>query len=331
MLVMKSWFLAESPGDYQWGEVPTPEPAPGEVRIRLRASAVNHIDDWQSRGLPRPKSFPHVPGSDGAGIIESVGDGVTRFGVGDEVVVNAAITSAEAIATLGIDSVLDPSLQILGEHRWGCHGEYLVVPATACEPRPAGRSWAECAAYPVALTTSWRMFRRARSSPGDIVLITGIGGGVATAAQMLAQHLGARVFTTSRDAAKRARSIELGAEDSFDSDGRYPIKADVIIDSIGPATWDQTMAALKPGGRLVTCGGTTGQQVQLSLPRLFFKQHEIVGSTLGSAEEFAYVTRLMAEGLPVVIDRVYSWDDYPDAVARIRTGAQLGKLILEHA
>ena len=133
-----------------------------------------------------------------------------------------------------------------------------------------------------------------------------------------------------RDAAKRHRSVELGAADSFDSGESYPVKVDVVIDSIGPATWDHVVAALKPGGRLVTCGGTSGQTVELSLPRLFFKQHEIIGSTLGSQEEFAYVTGLMAEGLPVIVDEVLEWDEYPSGVERIRRGDQLGKIVLRH-
>lgn len=327
---MKAWFLSESPGEYQWGDVETPQPGPGEIRVEVKASAVNHIDHWQTQGRPKPKSFPHVPGSDGAGIVDAVGEGVTRFAVGDEVALNAAITSREAVETLGIDNVFDPSLQLLGEHRWGCHGEFVVVPDFAAELRPTGRSWAECAAYPVALTSAWRMLRRGRFEPGQTVLITGAGGGVAAGAQLLAQHLGARVFTTSRDADKRARSIDLGAEDSFDSAERFPIKADIILDSIGPATWDFCVAALKPGGRLVTCGGTTGQVVELSLPRLFFKHHEIIGSTLGSPEEFAYVTQLMGEGLDIPIDRVIPLADYPDAVERIRSGEQLGKIVLDH-
>jgi zinc-binding alcohol dehydrogenase/oxidoreductase len=329
---MFAWFLDESPGSYRWGEVADPPVGPTDVRVRVVASGLNHIDHWLTQGLPRPKSFPHVPGADAAGIIDRVGSDVDGWSVGDEVAINAAQTNAAAIEKFGIDSVFDPSLQLMGEHRWGCHGEQVVIPDYGAELRPAGRSWEECAAYPVALTTAWRMFRRARLQAGEIVLVTGIGGGVATAAQMLAQHMGARVFTTSRDAAKRARSIELGAEDSFDSHERYPIKADVIVDSIGPATWNQTVAALKAGGRLATCGGTSGSDVQLSLPRLFFKQHEIVGSTLGSQEEFAYVTQLMAEGLDiVVIDEVFAWDDYPRAVERIRKADQLGKLILRHA
>ncbi|HPB46006.1 MAG TPA: zinc-binding alcohol dehydrogenase family protein, partial [Microthrixaceae bacterium] len=112
---MKAWFLSESPGEYRWGDVPTPQPGPGEIRVRIVASAVNHIDHWQTQGRPKPKSFPHVPGSDGAGVVDAVGEGVSRLAVGDEVAINAAITSREAVETLGIDNVFDPSLQLLGE------------------------------------------------------------------------------------------------------------------------------------------------------------------------------------------------------------------------
>lgn len=327
---MKAWHLSESPGEYEWGEVPTPEPGPGEIRVRIVASSVNHIDHWQTQGKPRPKSFPHVTGSDGAGVVDAVGEGVDRLAPGDEVALNPAITSREAVETLGIDNVFDPSLQLLGEHRWGCHGEYVVVPDWAAELRPEGRTWAEAAAYPVAYTSAWRMLRRGRFEPGMTVLVTGIGGGVATAAQSLVQKLGGRVFTTSRDAAKRQRSIELGAEDSFDSNEPYPVKADIVVDSIGPATWEACMRALRPGGRLVTCGGTSGQVVELNLPRLFFKHHEVIGCTLGSPDEFAYVTCLMSEGLDVIIDREYPLAEYPDAIERIRSSAQFGKIVIRH-
>ena len=327
---MRSWVLNESPGEFVWGDVPTPEPGPDDVRVRVVASALNHIDHWQTTGMPKPRVMPHVPGSDGAGIVDAVGADVVGWAVGDEVVMSTATTSAEAVEQLGIDCVLDPSLQLIGEHRWGYHGEFIVVPGRNLLPRPQNRTWAECAAYPCASATAWRMLRRARLEPGMTVLVTGIGGGVATAALILARHLGAHVVTTSRDEAKRAASVRLGAADSFDSAGPYDVRADIVIDSIGPATFDQCLRALKPGGRFVTCGGTSGQAIQVSVPKLFFKQHELIGSTLGSYEEFRFVTDLVADGLPVIIDDVVPLAAFPSALERIRCGAQLGKIVLDH-
>lgn len=326
---MWSWFLPESPGQYVWGEVPTPEPGPGEVRVAVRASALNHMDIWLTTGLPKPPSFPHVPGNDVAGVVDAVGTGVDGWGPGDEVVVNTALVPAAALER-GTDSVLDPGMRLLGEHCWGGHGEYCVVPAHQLERKPAGRTWAEAASYPVCGTTAWRLLRRARLAPGDTVLITGIGGGVATAAMFLALHVGARVFVTSRDEAKRQRAVELGAEDAFDSGEPYPVTADIVVDSIGPATWDFSLRTLRHGGRMCVCGGTSGPKVELNLPRLFFKQLDIIGASCGSQEEFRHVTRLMGEGLPVVVDEVVPLEDYPTALERLRTAGQLGKLVLEH-
>ncbi|HLU40849.1 MAG TPA: zinc-binding dehydrogenase [Microthrixaceae bacterium] len=326
---MRAWHLTDSPGQYRWGEVPTPEPGPGEVRLRVRASALNHMDLWLTKGMPRPPSFPHVPGNDVAGVVESVGEGVTGWAPGDEVVVNTAIVPAEALER-GQDSVLDPTMRILGEHCWGGHGEYCVVPAHQLERRPTSRTWAESVAYPVCATTAWRLLRRARVQAGDTVLVTGIGGGVATFALLIAKQMGARVFATSRDEEKRKRAVELGAEDAFDSEGPYPVRADVVVDSIGPATWDHSIRSLRHGGRMCVCGGTTGPKVELDLPRLFFKQLEVIGASCGSQEEFRHVTGLMEEGLPVVIDGVLPLSEYPSALERLRSGTQVGKIVLEH-
>ena len=199
---MLAWHLTESPGRYDWGEVPTPEPGPGEVRVRVRASALNHMDLWLTKGRPRPPRVPHVPGNDVAGVVESLGAGVTTWEVGDEVVVNTALVPVEAL-DMGVDSVLHPELRLLGEQCWGGHGELCVVPAHNLERKPEGRTWAEVASYPTCATTAWRLLRRAGLEPGETVLVTGIGGGVATAALALAMHMGAGVFVTSRDAAKR--------------------------------------------------------------------------------------------------------------------------------
>jgi NADPH:quinone reductase-like Zn-dependent oxidoreductase len=251
--------------------------------------------------------------------------------VGDEVVVNPAVSPLGAIVELGNDSPLGKGFQIVGENRWGGHGGFVVVPGRNVVPRPAGRSWEECAAYPLATLTAWRMLRRARVTAGERVLVVGIGGGVSAAALALARQLGAVVYATSRDEAKRARAIELGAADSFDSEGDWPVRVEVVIESVGPATWDRSVRALVPGGRLAVCGGTSGQTVEVNLPKLFFKQIEIIGSTMGSYQEFADVTRLVEQGLPVHVDEVFDLADYPKALDRLRQGAQLGKIVLRHS
>lgn len=325
---MKAWILDESPGAYRWGGIDDPEPGPGDVRVRVVASALNHMDLWLTKGRPKPH-LPHVPGCDVAGVVDAAGDGVTSAAPGDEVVVNPAVSCRRCRACLSGESPLCPQFQILGEQRWGGHGEHVVVPAENVTPRPAGRSWEECAAYGLASLTAWRMLRRGRARAGETVLIVGVGGGVSSAAVGLARAVGARVVATSRDAGKRARALELGADEVLDSDDeRWPVTADVVLESVGPATWDKSVRALAPGGRLVVCGGTSGPTVELQLPRLFFKQHEVIGSTMGSYEEWAQVTDLVAGGLPVVVDEVFDLDAYPAALERLERGDQLGKLVL---
>jgi len=195
---------------------------------------------------------------------------------------------------------------------------------------PVGVAWEACAAYPLATLTAWRRLRRARLVAGESVLIVGIGGGVSAAALALAVRAGATVYATSRDAGKRARAVAAGAADAFDSGADWPVAVDVVVESVGPATWDRSVRALRPGGRLVVCGGTSGQTVELSLPRLFFKQIEIIGSTMGSYPEFATVTGMVAAGLPVAVDEVFTRADYPAALDRLAAGEQLGKVVLRH-
>lgn len=327
---MWGWHLVESPGEYVLGEVETPSPGPGEVRIRVMASALNHIDLWLSRGMPRPRAFPHVSGSDVAGVIDAVGEGVTDWEPGDEVVMEAAVTSHQAILTMGIDNVMDPGMQLLGEHRWGGHAEFVVVPAWHPVRRPAGRSWVECAAYPVAYVTAWRMLRKARVGAGCRILVVGIGGGVAAAALLLGRYLGAEVFVTSRHEHKRQWAMERGAVDAFDSSERFPVKVDVVIDSVGAATWESSMRSLRNGGRYVTCGGTAGIEVPLLLPPLFFKHLEIIGVTTGSHQEFVRVTEIVEGGIEIPIDEVFPFSGYADAVARLAKGDQIGKLVIDH-
>jgi NADPH:quinone reductase-like Zn-dependent oxidoreductase len=326
---MESWILDESPGTYRWGTIDDPVVGPDDVAVRPVASALNHMDLWLTRGRPRP-ALPHVPGCDVAGVVEAIGTAVTGTAVGDEVVINPAVSPIEAVVALGNDSPLGRGFQILGEQRWGGHGERVVVPARNVVPKPQARSWEECAAYPLAALTAWRMLRRARLVAGERVLVVGVGGGVSSAALALARWMGAEVYATSRDEAKRRRAVELGAVDAFDSGADWPVKVEVVIESVGPATWDRSVGALVPGGRLVVCGGTSGQKVELDLPKLFFKQIEVIGSTMGSYEEFAEVTRLVGQGLPVLVDEVFSLDAYPAALERLEQGQQLGKIVLTH-
>lgn len=321
--------MDESPGDYRLGELPDPELAPGDVRVRPMASALNHMDLWLTKGLPVPP-LPHVPGCDAAGIVEAVGDDVTDVSPGDEVVVNPSVASLEGVVAKGIDSPLSPGFAIVGEHRWGGHGELLVVPSRNVVARPSGAGWEASAAYPTAMSTAWRMLRRARLRAGESVLIVGVGGGVSTAALTLAVHMGAVAYVTSRDEAKMKQALALGAADAFASDADWPVKVDVVVESVGPATWERSVRALVPGGRLVVCGGTSGSTVELNLPRLFFKQIEIIGSTMASYQEFDGVTQVIGQGAPVQVDQVFDFADYPVALERLRAGEQLGKIVLRH-
>lgn len=331
---MQAWVLDASPGAYRLGEVATPEPGPGEARVRVVASALNHMDLWLSRGRPTPV-VPHVPGCDGAGVIDAVGEVAAGAdpvpGVGDEVVVNPAVSCRRCRACLAGDGPYCRSFQIVGEQRWGTHATHVVVPAANVSPKPAGRSWEEAAAFGLCTLTAWRMLRRARLAPGDTVLVVGVGGGVSSAGLVLARAAGARVFATSRHPAKRERAVALGAEAAFDSDGDFPVRADVVLENVGAPTWDRSLRALVPGGRLVTCGGTAGPTVEVNLPRLFFKQHELIGSTMGSYREWDRVMSLFAGGLPVVVDDVVEGlDAYPSALDRLGAGHQLGKLVVRH-
>jgi NADPH:quinone reductase-like Zn-dependent oxidoreductase len=327
---MQAWILDESPGSYRWGEIDAQPVGPLDVRVAVKASALNHMDLWLTKGMPKPH-VPHVPGCDVAGVVESVGDLVEGVAVGDEVVVNPSVSCGACRQCLSGESPLCATFGILGEQRWGGHGELVTVPARNVTPKPADRSWEECAAFGLATLTAWRMLRRGRLRAGHTVLVVGVGGGVSSAALALAKWAGARVVATSRDDAKLEQATAMGADEVVNSDAdRWNVEADIVIESVGPATWDKSLRSLVPGGRLVVCGGTSGPKVEVTLPRLFFKHHEIIGSTMGSYEEWAEVADLVAQGLPIVVDSVHDLADYPTALERLEAGAQLGKLVLRH-
>jgi NADPH:quinone reductase-like Zn-dependent oxidoreductase len=241
------------------------------------------------------------------------------------------VSCRRCAACLAGDSPYCRRFQILGEQRFGTHGESVVLPAANVSPKPAQRSWEEMAAFGLCTLTAWRMLRRARLQAGDTLLIVGVGGGVSSAGLVLGRAMGARVFATSRDAGKRERAVALGAEAAFDSGEEFPVKASVVFENVGAATWERSLRTLVPGGRLVTCGGTAGSKVEIDLPRLFFRQHEIIGSTMGSYAEWDQVMAMVGDGLPVLVDDVVDGlGAYPDALARLESGQQLGKIVVRH-
>jgi NADPH:quinone reductase-like Zn-dependent oxidoreductase len=280
--------------------------------------------------MPKPP-LPHIPGCDTAGIVDAVGSAVTNVSVGDEVVVNPGVSPVDEIIRYGNNSPMGPGFMIWGEHCKGGHGTYAIAPARNVRLRPANRSWEECAAFPLAYLTALRMLNRARLRAGETALIVGVGSGVSSAALSIAKWMGATVIATSRDEAKRTQAKVMGADEVIDTSAdRWDVEADVVIESVGPATWDKSMRSLAPGGRMVVCGGTSGPKVEINLPRLFFKQYEIIGSTMGSYEEFDQLLDLVQQGLPIAIDSVHPLSDYETALARLERGEQLGKIVLRH-
>ena len=327
---MQAWILDESPGAYRWGSIDLPELAADDVAIGVVASALNHMDLWVTRGAPKPP-LPHVPGCDVTGVVTAVGSAVTTVAVGDEVVVNPGVSPVTDIEKWGNDSPMGPGFMIYGEHCWGGHAETAIAPERNVRKRPATRTWAECAAFPLAYLTAYRMLRRARLKSGDTLLVVGIGSGVSCAALALGTTMGARVEVTSRSEQKQAQALAMGAAAAHDSAApKWSVEADVVVESVGPATWDQSVRSLKPGGRMVVCGSTSGPKVELMLPRLFFKQFEIIGSTMGSYQEFDEVLALVDSGLLITIDQEYPLQGYEDALARLEHGEQLGKIVLNH-
>jgi len=326
-------------------EVPRPElEAPGDVRVRLHAAALNRLDLFVADGLPGVTySFPHIVGSDGAGIVEAVGAAVTRVRVGDRVMINPGVSCGRCPACLAGEESLCSAFRVLGEHRAGTVAEYVVVPADNLAPVPDAMPWPEAAAFSLATLTAWRMLTtRAAVRSGETVLIWGIGGGVAMASLQVARHLGARSIVTSGSDAKLEAARRHGADAAVNhatgdvvaevrrlTDGRG---ADVVVDSIGETRWPESLRALRRGGRLVVCGATTGPMVSLDLRRLFWHQWSILGSTLGTRREYDQIVALAHEGrLWPVVDCTVPLAEWPAAVARLQRGDQLGKLVIEVA
>lgn len=345
-------FVLTGHGDFSrlaLTDVPAPEVrGPLDVKIRLRAAALNHLDLWTVRGLPGLSlRFPHILGGDGAGIVEAVGSDVTRVKVGDAVLFNPGISCYRCEYCHAGEHSLCVDYRLLGEHVAGTLAEYIVLPEPNVFPIPVPPaphppiSFPEAAAFSLVTLTAWRMvMTRARVKPGDTVLVWGIGGGVASAAVRVAKLAGAFVIATSSSAGKLARARELGADVALDHtavDVAREVRsltgkrgADVIVEHVGEATWEQSLRALGRGGRLVTCGGTTGPMLTVDVRRLFWYQWDILGSTMGNAEEYRAIVRLLGQGkLRPVVDSVIPLADARQAFERLAAGDQLGKVVVE--
>ena len=332
---MYAWILNDTkgPSSYHMAEVATPDPDPGQVRVKLVMSALNRLDLWMSMGLPAPKAFPHVAGGDGAGIIDALGTGVEGLAEGDEVIVNPGLGFAPTTDHIPFSG----KLGVLGEHTWGTLADYVVLPAANVLPKASHLDWNQASAYGLAYGTAYRMLKRARLAPGDVLLVVGVGGGVSSAGLLIGRLMGAEVYVTSRSPAKIARAIELGAVAGFHSTAEFSKElravarrqADVVFENVGPATWNQSMRSIRPGGRVVTCGSTSGTKVEISMPPLFFRHQEIIGSTMFDHEDFARVSAWVASGdLPVLVDSVHEFEELPVALARMKAGDQHGKLVI---
>jgi NADPH:quinone reductase-like Zn-dependent oxidoreductase len=344
---MKALTLAAPGGIEHLRVQELPEPAiqsPDEVLVRVRAVALNRLDLFVAAGLPGASQvFPHVVGSDGAGLVHRVGAAVRQFRPGDRVMINPTLSCGACSACVAGEDSLCATIRVLGEHCAGTAAEFIVLPSQNLAPVPAEMGWPEAAAFSLATLTAWRMLvTRARLEAEETVLIWGIGGGVALAALQIARLIGARTIVTSGSDLKLERARALGADVTLNhqrTDIRTAVRqhtdgrgADVIVDSAGEKTWPTSLGALRRGGRLVVCGATTGPMVSLDLRRLFWHQWSILGSTLGTRREYAEIVHHAAEGrLWPVIDRVVPLEHALDAFERLRQGEQMGKLVIEVA
>jgi NADPH:quinone reductase-like Zn-dependent oxidoreductase len=317
-------------------ERPTTEPAPGMVAVALKAGSINHLDLWMAHGAQRVTP-PRVIAADGAGVVRASGHPGWR--PGQEVVIFPTLCCWECEWCRAGENVKCARFGVLGEHSDGTACELIHIDARNIFSKPAALSWSEAAAFPLTFLTAWRMLTtRARLRAGETVLVVGAGAGVAVAAISIAKHLGARVLATSRSEAKRRRALELGADAAFDSaqfskavreatgDG-----ADVVFEHVGPATLEESMRSVAMGGRIVTCGSTSGVKAEITMPRLFFRQADLLGSTMGNASEFEAVLRAIDQGLRPVVDMVFPFVEIQAALARLDAAEQFGKVVISIA
>jgi NADPH:quinone reductase-like Zn-dependent oxidoreductase len=310
----------------RYEDAPDPEPAAGEVLVRLRAASLNRLDLWVRKGLPSvPK--PRILGADGAGTVERLGAGVEGFDAGERVVINPGIEHGSRIT-------------VIGEHTDGTHAELIAIPASNVYPIAEGLSFEEAAAFPLVFETVYRMLvTKAGLGEGEWVLVWGVGSGVGSAALVLAKALGARVVATSSSDTKLERARELGADAVVNHASENVVDAvkeatggagaDVVVEHVGEATWQLSLQSARQEGRIVVCGATSGPNPPAALHRIWWKQLTIYGSTMGRREDFEGVYDLVVSGRArPVIDAVFPLEEAQAAHERMERGEQFGKIVL---
>jgi NADPH:quinone reductase-like Zn-dependent oxidoreductase len=298
------------------GERPEPEPPDGWTTVAVRATSLNHHDLWSLQGVGLPEDrLPMTLGCDAAGVDAD----------GNDVIVHSVMASDGWRG----DETLDPGRTLLSEKHQGTFAARVAVPRWNLVPKPAELSFEEASCLPTAWLTAYRMlFVKAGVQPGDTVLIQGAGGGVASAAVVLARHAGLRVWVTSRDPGKGERAVQLGAHEAFESGARLPERVDAVLETVGEATWRHSLRAVRPGGTLVVSGATSGDAPPAELRRVFFLQLNVVGSTMGTRDELGRLARLCAtSGIRPEIDRVLPLAEARDGFAAMHAGDVFGKIV----
>ena len=299
------------------GERPDPVAPDGWTTVTVKAASLNHHDLWSLRGVGlKAEALPMILGCDAAGYDED----------GNEVVVHAVVSDPDWTG----DETLDPRRSLLSERHQGTFADRVIVPRRNVVPKPASLSFEEAACLPTAWLTAYRMlFTQGALKAGDTVLVQGAGGGVATALIALARAGGLRVLATSRDEAKRAKALELGAHEVYESGARLPVKVDAVMETVGRATWSHSVRALRPGGKIVISGTTSGPKLDdAELTRIFFLQLSVVGSTMGTRGELAALVNMLdSTGVRPVIDRVVPMTQAREGFAAMAAGDVFGKIV----
>lgn len=321
-------------------QVARPAPGPGQALVQVRASAMNHLDLWVRRGIPIETTMPHIGGSDIAGVIAEVGEGVDPARVGERVVINPSLWCGECWACARGEESMCVRFRILGEHTDGGFAEFVAADADHLYRIPDEMTFEEAAAIPISYMTAWRaLVSRAALRPGEDVLVIGASGGTALAAVQIARLMGARVFAVTSGAEKVERIRALGADVVYDRSETDWSKAvfkdtakrgvDVVVENVGAPTWAGSVRALANGGRLVTYGGTAGPRVELDIRGVFWRQIQVIGTTMASRGEFEDLLRVIFAGrLRPVIDTVMPLDQARQAHERLEAGGQIGKVVL---